>query len=103
MAGLLHFLSRIRLVKRRSRILTKVVVITAIVLPMLALLTLRSAILGEEDRAETLRAQAAALEAENACLEQNIEELGTVQSVRRIAQEELGLADPDTVMLTPDE
>jgi cell division protein FtsB len=30
-------------------------------------------------------------------LEENIQQLGTVESVKRIAQEELGLVDPDTV------
>lgn len=96
-------LSRIRLVYRRSRLLTKAVVLAAIVLSTAALLTLRFAIQDAREQTEAYRVQAAELEQENDCLEQYIEELGSVQSVERIARQELGLVDPDTVVFIPEE
>lgn len=94
--------SAVKLVYRRSRTLTKVVVLVAVVLSMAALLTLHSAIRTTEDSAEDLRFQAAQLEQENSRLEQYINELGTVQGIIRIAQEKLGLIDPDSVIIQPE-
>ena len=93
---------RVRLVYRRSRLLTKCVVLAAVVFCMVALLTLRSAILDTQSQTNDLRAQAAAMEQENQQLEQNIDELGTVQGITRIAEEELGLVDPDTIVYKPE-
>ena len=45
--------------------------------------------------------QADALEQENQDLTQYIDELGTVQGIQRIAEDELGLVDPDTVIIVP--
>ena len=47
---------------------------------------------------DALRAQAAQLELENARLQQNIDDRGSVESIKRIAGEVLGLADPNTVI-----
>lgn len=93
--------SRFRLVIRRSPPLLKCVVLAAIVLSTVALLTLRSSILQTREKTEALREQAAQLEQENGQLEQNIAQLGTVQSVKRIAVEELGLVDPDSAFFEP--
>lgn len=92
----------VKLVYRRSRTLTKIVVLVAVVLSMAALLTLHSAIRTTEHSAEDLRFQAAQLEQENSRLEQYINELGTVQGIIRIAQEKLGLIDPDSVIIQPE-
>lgn len=94
---------RIRLVFRRSQPLTKIVVLCAVVLSMAALLTLGAAILENRARTEVLRAQAAGLEQENSRLVQYIAELGTVQGIIRIAQEELGLVEPDTIIIKPEQ
>lgn len=94
-------LSRIRLVYRRSSPLLKCVVLAAIVLSTVAILTLRSSILELRSSTESLRAEAAGLEQENQKLEQSIAELGTVQSIKRIAREKLGLVDPDSVFFDP--
>lgn len=48
---------------------------------------------------QELQAQAARVEYENDVLSQNIQELGSVRSVERIAREELGMVSPDTVMI----
>lgn len=93
---------RIRLVFRRSRTLTKCVVLTTLLLCTVALLTLRGAITEANAQTETLRTQAAQLERRNGNLVQYISELDTVQGIARIAQEELGLAFPDTVVFKPE-
>lgn len=103
MAAIIRFLSRIRLVYKRSSTLLKCAVLAAIVLSTAALVVLRSAHLEEQAKADALRAEAAALEQDNLELLENIGELGTLQSVRRIAVEELGLADPDTIIFVPGE
>lgn len=96
-------LSRIRLVYRRSSTMVKCVVLAALVLSTLALLVLRHAILDTKSQLEDTRAEAAALELENARLEQSIAQLGTVQSVTELAGKLLGLVDPDTVIFLPEE
>ena len=45
--------------------------------------------------------QAAALEQENAELEEKKENLGSSSSIKEIAKDELGLVDPDTIILDP--
>ena len=95
-------LRRIRLVYRRSSNALKIVVIAALVLGTMTLLILQAAILGAEGKAEELRQQAAALEQENKKLEKSISQLGTVQSVTELAEELLGLVDPDTVIFQPE-
>ena len=95
--------SRIRLVYRRSSTMVKCVVLAALILSTLALLVLRGAILDTKSQLEDTRAEAAALELENARLEQSIAQLGTVQSVTELAGQLLGLVDPDTVIFLPEE
>ena len=101
MTKLVRFFSRIKLVYRRSSTLLKCVVLAAILLSTVALVALRISILEAKAQAENLRGQAAVLEEENQQLEKNIAQLGTVQSVKRIASEELGLVDPDSSFYTP--
>lgn len=45
--------------------------------------------------------QAAALEQDNADLTEKKENLGSSSSIKEIAREELGLVDPDTIILDP--
>ena len=96
-----NLFSRIRLVYRRSSLLLKCVVLVTIVLSTVALVALRLSIMDAQKQAAQLRAQAAALEQENDLLEKHIAELGTVGSVKRIASQELGLVDPDSIIFTP--
>ena len=56
----------------------------------------------DEEILANLRQQAAALEADNAELSDNIASLGSIESVIRIAGEILGLIDPDSVIFAPD-
>jgi len=103
MAGIMGILKRVRLVYRRSSVLTKTVVLSAGVLAMAALLTLNLTIEGVRNKTNELRDQAAQLEQENSQLEENIDNLGSVEGVEQIAKDELGLVDPDTVIIEPEE
>ena len=95
-------LRRIRLVYRRSSNTLKIVVIAALILGTLSLLMLRGAILRMEQKTEELRQQAVILEQENEKLEKSISQLGTVQSVTELAEQLLGLVDPNTVIFSPE-
>ena len=95
-------LSRIRLVYRRSSTLLKCVVLTAIVLSTVCLMALR-AILEVQEKTDDLRTQAAELEQRNKRLEQYIGGIGTVEGIKNVAFDKLGLVDPDTVIFLPEE
>ena len=91
----------IRVVYRRSSILVKSVVLATLVLSILALIVLRISIQSNQGQQADLQQQAAALEQENRALTKQIAELGTVESVKRIATLELGLVDPNSQFFTP--
>ena len=99
MERIAEFLSRIKIEYRRSRPLTKMVAVAAIVLSMVALLTLSWAKYDVQKQTQEMMGEAARLEQENAQLGQKIDALGSVQSAEQIAQEELGLVSPDTVLI----
>lgn len=86
---------------RRSRPLTKVVVIAAIVLTTVALLTLRWVQNDIEAETQRMQEEAAQLIEENADLQEKIDDLGSMDSITGIAQEELDLVDPDTTFFEP--
>lgn len=92
-------LSRFQLQYRRTPTLNKVVVAAAIVLSSVTLVSLRLTQWEAEARAADLRQQIAATEQRNKELRQDIDDLGTTDSVRKIAREELGLVDPDTIII----
>jgi len=94
---------RVRLVYRRSYMLLKCVVLTAIVLCTVCLMVLRSSILEERAKAEALRSQAVTLTQENRQLSERIAEFGTVESVKQLALELLGLVTPDTIIFETNE
>lgn len=96
-----HPFSHIRIVFRRTSPLMKCVVLTLIVACTVALISLRAGHQQEAQRQADLREQAVKLAQENRELTQNIAKLGTVESVKRIAEAELGLVDPDTQFFTP--
>ena len=85
----------------RSHPLTKVVVIALILVCTAALITLMWS--GSQLREEIadMRNEAAQLEAENAELEDKIEDLDSVKGVENIAEDELELVDPDTIVIDP--
>lgn len=87
---------------RSAPVSLKAALIVLIVLSIAALVALRWVHNGIQ--AETLRKQeqAAVMEGENADLQEKIDSIGSVQSIRQIARDELGLADPDTVLIHPE-
>ncbi len=94
---------KIKLQFQKSGILLKVAVLAVVVLCTLAMLSMRGVILQQREERVQLQKQAQALELENSRLESGIAALGTVQGVIQIAQDELGLVLPDTVILTPEQ
>ena len=96
-----HLFKNVRLVYRRSSILVKSVVLATLVLSILALVVLRISIQSNQGQQADLQLQAALLEQENRALTKQIAELGTVESVKRIATLQLGLVDPNSQFFTP--
>ena len=97
-----NFFSRIQLTFRRSNNVTKIVVIAAIALSMFTLIALRLTINAVENRTEELRRKAAAMEIANEELQDKIDSAGSIDSVVEIAEEELGLVQPGSVVLQPE-
>ena len=102
MAKIMEKLKLIKLRLRPGSRSTKIMLIVAILLAMVALITLRLAIYQLDIRTADLKDKAAALEQENRDLRENIGILGSVQSVIQIAMDELGLVNPDTIILEPE-
>lgn len=92
---------RIRLVYQRSSLLLKVLILVTILVSAAALLVLRGAMQGYRQQSQALQSQAADLLQENTQLTQYIAELGTKDSIRRIATEELDLMDPGAQFFDP--
>ena len=95
--------TRRRLVMRSSSTALKIMMAVLIVFSMAALAALAWVRGSIRSQVENLRQEAAAIEQENRELQEKIENLGSVQSVQDIAREELGLVDPNTVMIQPEE
>ena len=92
--------SRIRLVYRRSKPLTKMVVTVAIVLSMAALISLGIAKHAANQRVNELQKKTQALAQENEQLQEDISKLGTLESIQKIAREVLDLVMPGTVFFS---
>ena len=103
MANIIEKLKRIRPVYRRGSIKTKVILLVLLVLGIAGLFVLHNAIDRAEAANAALETQAAQLVEENSELQQGIDNLDTVQGVEQIARDELGLEDPDTVLIQPTE
>ena len=88
---------------RRSSMLLKCTVIVGITLCTVTLMSLGSSVRTQQQKAEQLRQEAILLEQENAAVRADISQLGSVNSVRKIAARELGLADPNTTFFCPAE
>ena len=102
MAKFEKIISQIQLVKQRSGKLTIIVIVIAIVLSIGALTVLHLSIRDMKNRTEELRDQAAQLEAENAELLEDIDQVDSIHGIVEIAEEELGLVQPDAVFYQPE-
>ena len=94
-------LKNAKVVVRQSPAALKIILIVLILFSIVSLAMLRWVHNGILAETENLREEASALEHANTELVEKTENLGSVQSVREIAQEELGLVDPNTVILDP--
>ena len=88
-------------VRPASNIL-KIILIVLILFSVVALVSLRWVHNGILTQIAELKDEASGLEYANEVLEQKTEELGSVQSIQDIAKEELGLVDPDTILIDPE-
>ena len=101
MANIVNYLKHIRLDFRPSSFRMTRLLMGIILFGCVSLALLHSAIQSTEAENAELTAQAAQLEHENTTLDEKIQILGTVQGVVQIAQDELGLVAPDTVLIQP--
>ena len=103
MANIIHYLTHIRLKFRRSSNHMKLIVIGIIVFGCVGLFALRSTTRSTQEANALLVTQAAQLEQDVDTLNQQIDIAGSVEGVEQIAQDELGLVNPDTVLIQPGE
>ena len=94
-------LKNVQIAVRPSPAALKIALIVLILLSMAALFALRWVHTGILAETENLKDKASALEEANTDLQQKTQEIGSVQSIQDIAKEELGLVDPDTIILSP--
>lgn len=97
-----EFRENVRFVRRRSSRLTKAAIFLAVVFATVALLVVHALTLNLQEQAQNAKDQAQQLEQENDRLEDKIENLGSLEGVEDIAKDELGLVDPDTVIIEPE-
>ena len=90
-------LRNIQITFRKSSPLVKVAVIVAILLFSAAMISLRISQRELEKQTADMQKEAAQLVEENEELEEKIDDVGSVQSIQDIAQEELDMVFPDTV------
>ena len=97
-----EFRENVRFVRRPSSKLTKVAIGLAITFSMVALLAFYTVNLSYREQVQALKEYAQQLEQENDRLQDKIDSLGTLEGVEDIAKDELGLVDPDTVIIEPE-
>lgn len=91
-----------KLVPKRSSRATKIAVCVAIVLSVVTILVLHASTLDAQEQVEAWRTKAQQLEQEKQRLEDKITNLGTLEGIKDIAQDELGLTDPDSIIIEPE-
>ena len=93
---------QIRFVFKRSSRLTKLVILVTVVVSVLALLVLRSATLDAQKKVDAWRAEAQKQEQEQSQLEEMMGNLGSIEGIKDIAENILGLTDPDSIVIQPE-
>ena len=96
-----HPLRNVKVEIRPTAPILKIVLIVLIAFSILALIALQWVHSGILEETRNLKDEAAAVEQANEDLKEKKDNLGSVQSVQDIAREELGLVDPDTIILEP--
>lgn len=87
-----------KIVYRPGKTVVKIALLGLLVLSTVTLIAIRSAIVKNEAEAAALEQQAAALEQENQKLQQYNDQKNTDEGYEQVAQNELGMVDPDTVI-----
>ena len=95
-------LSNVRLVYRSGKALIKIALLAVIVLSTAALITIHTAIDRSQKRLEALRNEAISLEQENDALREDIDALGSRESIIEIAGKQLGLVPNIILYITAD-
>ena len=95
-------LKNAKVIVRHSPLALKILLIVVILLSMAALITLRVAQDRIEAQTSAMLEEAARLEQENQELQDKIDNMDNVEGVMDIAQDELGLVDPDTIIIKPE-
>jgi cell division protein FtsL len=93
---------RFKLKIKRSSQSTKIAVCGTIVISVISLLALHASTLDAQEQVEAWRTKAQQLEQEKQRLEDKITNLGTLEGIKDIAQDELGLTDPDSIIIEPE-
>ena len=91
----------VKVVVRPSPRKLKIILILLILASMVTLAALGVVLYRIESRTQAALDQAAELEHENAELADKIGNIGSSSVIEEIAREELGLVDPDTVIINP--
>ena len=99
MEKLKELLKKVRLQVRPSPPVLKIMLIVVILLSMATLGTLRLVHNGIQKEIEELKDEAAGLEYANSELDRRMEDPDSMENVQKIAREELGMVDPDTVLI----
>lgn len=92
---------KVKVIFRPSPMSLKILVIVLILFSMAALMALRWVTNSIRQETENLREEAAAVEQENSDLKEKIDDVDSVKGVQNIAEEELDMVDPDTVIIDP--
>ena len=79
----------------------KIAVIVLIVFSMIALTALAWVRTSIRNRTEDMRQEAAALEEQNADLQNRVDNPDDIDNIMDLAREWLGLVDPDTIIIDP--
>ena len=103
MAGKGNIFSRIRIKYRHSSPLLKCVVLAAIIVSTICLMVLTSAIRENQAKLDAARQEAANLTQDNQQIQEDTQQLGTIQSYIKIAMEKLGLMLPDSIRFLPND
>ena len=95
-------LGKVQIIWRHSSLLLKTLVIVLIVFSMAAMAALGWVRMSIQNQTGQMLAEAAALEEKNKELNQRIQSIDAVDTIQSIAEEELGLVTPDTVLIRPE-
>jgi len=94
-------LRNIKVIIRPSPPALKIALIVLIILSIAALAALRLVHNGIQQEVQNLKDKAADYEHANSVLDERMEDPDSVQNIMDIAKEELGLVDPDTILIEP--